>query len=165
MTDRYASFVQTGAGRALVKRLGLPDPPRLRRHTPGDPLVPGPVLLGSSAGGRIAEPAGKILTAAGVELADPVAAHDADRRFAALVYDASGITDSAGLRQLYDFFHPQARSLLPSGRVIVLGTPPAECGSPPGGYRPACAGGPDPQHRQGVRPGRDRPARLRDTRG
>ncbi|WP_018785479.1 3-oxoacyl-ACP reductase [Micromonospora sp. CNB394] len=130
MTDRYASFVQTGAGRALVKRLGLPDPPRLRRHTPGDPLVPGPVLLGSSAGGRIAEPAGKILTAAGVELADPVAAHDADRRFAALVYDASGITDSAGLRQLYDFFHPQARSLLPSGRVIVLGTPPAECGSP-----------------------------------
>ena len=130
MTDRYASFVQTGAGRALVKRLGLPDPPRLRRHTPGDPLVPGPVLLGSSTGGRIAEPTGKILTAAGVELADPVAAHDADRRFAALVYDASGITDSAGLRQLYDFFHPQARSLLPSGRVIVLGTPPAECGSP-----------------------------------
>ncbi|MBQ1041829.1 3-oxoacyl-ACP reductase [Micromonospora sp. C32] len=130
MTDRYASFVQTGAGRALVKRLGLPDPPRLRRHTPGDPLVPGPVLLGSSAGGRIAEPAGKILTAAGVELADPVAAHDADRRFAALVYDASGITDSTGLRQLYDFFHPQARSLVPSGRVIVLGTPPAECGSP-----------------------------------
>ena len=130
MTDRYASFVQTGAGRALVKRLGLPDPPRLRRHTPGDPLVSGPVLLGASAGGRIAEPAGKILTAAGVELADPVAAHDADRRFAALVYDASGITDSAGLRQLYDFFHPQARSLLPSGRVIVLGTPPAECGSP-----------------------------------
>ncbi|RQX56255.1 short chain dehydrogenase, partial [Micromonospora chalcea] len=130
MTDRYASFVQTGAGRALVKRLGLPDPPRLRRHTPGDPLVPGPVLLGSSAGGRIADQAGKILTAAGVELADPVAAHDADRRFAALVYDASGVTDSTGLRQLYDFFHPQARSLVPSGRVIVLGTPPAECGSP-----------------------------------
>ena len=39
MTDRYASFVQSGAGRTLVKRLGLPDPPRLRRHTPGDPLV------------------------------------------------------------------------------------------------------------------------------
>ncbi|MFG1832681.1 3-oxoacyl-ACP reductase [Micromonospora chersina] len=130
MTDRYASFVQTGAGRTLVKRLGLPDPPRLRRHTPGDPLVPGPVLLGSSTGGRLAEPVGKVLTAAGVELVDPAAATDAAARFAALVYDASGITDSTELRQLYDFFHPQARALLPSGRVIVLGTPPAECGSP-----------------------------------
>ncbi|MFU8850908.1 3-oxoacyl-ACP reductase [Micromonospora sp. SL1-18] len=130
MTDRYASFVQTGAGRALVKRLGLPDPPRLRRHTPGDPLVPGPVLLDSAAGGRLAEPVGKILTAAGVELADPAAVTAATSRFAALVYDATGITDSTGLRQLYDFFHPQARALLGSGRVVVLGTPPAECGSP-----------------------------------
>ncbi|MDH6465108.1 3-oxoacyl-[acyl-carrier protein] reductase [Micromonospora sp. A200] len=129
MTDRYASFVQSGAGRALVKRLGLPDPPRLRRHTPGDPIVEGPVLLGTATGGRLAEPVGKILTAAGVELRDP-AAVDATARFGALVYDATGITDSTGLRQLYDFFHPQARTLLPSGRVIVLGTPPAECDSP-----------------------------------
>ncbi|KKK05175.1 3-oxoacyl-ACP reductase [Micromonospora sp. HK10] len=130
MTDRYASFVQTGAGRALVKRLGLPDPPRLRRHTPGDPLVPGPVLLGSATGGRLADPVGKVLTAAGVELVDPAADADGAARFAALVYDATGITDSTGLRQLYDFFHPHARALTPSGRVIVLGTPPAECGSP-----------------------------------
>ncbi|SCG48517.1 3-oxoacyl-ACP reductase [Micromonospora inositola] len=130
MTDRYASFVQSGAGRALVKRLGLPDPPRLRRHTPGDPLVHGPVLLGASAGGRLAEPATKILTSAGVELRDPSAATDATARYAALVYDATGITDSTELRQLYDFFYPQARALLPSGRVIVLGSPPGECGSP-----------------------------------
>ena len=36
MTDRYASFANSGPGRAVVKRLGLPDPPRLRRHQPGD---------------------------------------------------------------------------------------------------------------------------------
>ncbi|MEV4540335.1 3-oxoacyl-ACP reductase [Micromonospora echinaurantiaca] len=130
MTDRYASFVQSGAGRALVKRLGLPDPPRLRRHTPGDPLLPGPALLGAATDGRLAEPVGKILTAAGVEVRDPAADTDAAARFGALVYDATGITDSTGLRQLYDFFHPRARSVLPSGRVIVLGTPPAECGTP-----------------------------------
>ncbi|MGX4657454.1 3-oxoacyl-ACP reductase [Micromonospora sp. SCSIO 07396] len=155
MTDRYASFVQSGAGRALVKRLGLPDPPRLRRHTPGDPLLPGPVLLGAATGGRLTEPVTAILTAAGVDVrtgtgtTPPAAGHDdavADgpagrderagnggapaARFGALVYDATGITDSTGLRQLYDFFHPQARSVLPSGRVIVLGTPPAGCGSP-----------------------------------
>ena len=69
MTDRYASFVQSAAGRALVKRLGLPDPPRLRRHPPGDPLLPGPALLGAATGGRLAEPVARILTAAGVELA------------------------------------------------------------------------------------------------
>ncbi|MFI7574629.1 3-oxoacyl-ACP reductase [Micromonospora sp. NPDC049497] len=130
MTDRYASFVQSGAGRALVRRLGLPDPPRLRRHTPGDPLLTGPVLLGAATGGRLAEPVGKILTAAGVELRDPAADDDAEARFGALVYDATGITDSAQLRQLYDFFHPRARSVLPSGRVVVLGTAPADCGSP-----------------------------------
>ncbi|PZF96994.1 3-oxoacyl-ACP reductase [Micromonospora deserti] len=135
MTDRYASFVQSGAGRALVKRLGLPDPPRLRRHRPGEPLVPGPVLLGAATAGRLAEPVGKILTAAGVALRDPATAvpDPASGRTpgsAALVYDATGITDSTGLRQLYDFFHPQARAVQPSGRVIVLGTPPDECGSP-----------------------------------
>src|SRR4051812_11909650 len=121
MTDRYASFVQSAAGRALLKRLGLPDPPRLRRHQRGDPLLPGPALLGAADGGRLAEPVTTILTAAGVELRDTGTATAQDR-FGALVYDASGITDSTQLRQLYDFFHPHARTLLPSGRVIVLGT-------------------------------------------
>ncbi|MFG3639362.1 3-oxoacyl-ACP reductase [Micromonospora sp. NPDC047762] len=128
MTDRYASFVQSAAGRALVKRLGLPDPPRLRRHHPGDPLLAGPALLGAATGGRLAEPVAKILTSAGVELADPAAA--TSQRYGALLFDATGITDSTELRQLYDFFHPQARAVLPSGRVIVLGTPPQECPTP-----------------------------------
>ncbi|MCO1596506.1 3-oxoacyl-ACP reductase [Micromonospora sp. RHAY321] len=132
MTDRYASFVQSAAGRALVKRLGLPDPPRLRRHRPGDPLLPGPALLGAATGSRLAEPVAKILTAAGVDLADPAATASADtpQRYGALLFDATGITDSTDLRQLYDFFHPQARAVLPSGRVIVLGTPPEECPTP-----------------------------------
>ncbi|MFD6567669.1 3-oxoacyl-ACP reductase [Micromonospora profundi] len=132
MSDRYASFVQSAAGRALVKRLGLPDPPRLRRHHPGDPLLPGPLLLGAATGGRLTEPIAKILTAAGVELADQATAAPGDtpQRYGALVFDATGITDSTELRQLYDFFHPQARAVLPSGRVIVLGTPPSECTTP-----------------------------------
>ncbi|MFE9190378.1 3-oxoacyl-ACP reductase [Micromonospora sp. NPDC007208] len=128
MTDRYASFVQSAAGRALVKRLGLPDPPRLRRHHPGDPLLTGPALLGAATGARYAKPVAMRLTAAGVELADPAAA--APQRYGALLFDATGITDSTELRQLYDFFHPQARAVLPSGRVIVLGTPPQECATP-----------------------------------
>ncbi|MEV4654731.1 3-oxoacyl-ACP reductase [Micromonospora sp. NPDC049301] len=132
MTDRYASFVQSASGRALVKRLGLPDPPRLRRHRPGDALLPAPALLGAATGGRLAEPVARILTAAGVELADPAATASTDtpQRYGALLFDATGITDSTDLRQLYDFFHPQARAVLPSGRVVVLGSPPQECPTP-----------------------------------
>ncbi|HEX5541542.1 MAG TPA: 3-oxoacyl-ACP reductase [Micromonospora sp.] len=135
MGDRYASFANSGPGRALVKRLGLPNPPQLRRYRPGDPLVPGPVVLDAASGGRLREPVAKLLQAAGVELRDPATlAPDPTTgqtaRNGALIYDATGITDSADLRRLYDFFHPQARSLLPSGRVIIFGTPPEACGSP-----------------------------------
>lgn len=135
MSDRYASFVQSGPGRAVAKRLGLPDPPRLRRHRPGDPLVTGPVVLDSAPDGRLAGPVGTLLTAAGVELRDgepgvPDPTTGRPPLNAALIYDASGITDSTGLRRLYDFFHAHARSLQPSGRVIVIGTPPEECDNP-----------------------------------
>ncbi|MDQ7905492.1 3-oxoacyl-ACP reductase [Phytohabitans sp. ZYX-F-186] len=120
MSDRYASFANSGPGRAVVKRLGLPSPPRLRRFKPGEVL--GPVLLDSAPGGRLVEPVRDILKAAGIA--------EEGERYSALVFDASGITDSTGLRTLYDFFHPNARSLTPSGRVIVLGTPPEACESP-----------------------------------
>jgi 3-oxoacyl-[acyl-carrier protein] reductase len=134
MTDRYASFTQSGPGRVLVKRLGLPQPPRLRRYRPGDPLLAGPVLLGGADGGRLGDVVHKILDAIGAELRAPETKIDEPVERpplnAALVYDASGITDSTGLRGLYDFFHPQARALYPAGRVIVLGTPPEACDSP-----------------------------------
>ncbi|MEV0732829.1 3-oxoacyl-ACP reductase [Polymorphospora sp. NPDC050346] len=131
MSDRYASFANSGPGKALVKRLGLPDPPRLRRYRPGDPLVTGPVVLDAAPGGRLREPVAKLLTAAGVDVRDPgTTAQPGGRTDAALVYDATGITDSTGLRRLYDFFHPHARALKGSGRVIVFGTPPDLCATP-----------------------------------
>ncbi len=118
MGDRYASFANSGAGRALVKRVGLPDPPRLRRHQPGDPLTGGPVLVGAAPGGRLGDEVRKLVDAG------------PDGPFGALVFDATGIVESAQLRELYQFFHPNARSLLRSGRVVVLGTPPEAAGSP-----------------------------------
>jgi 3-oxoacyl-[acyl-carrier protein] reductase len=127
MADRYANFANSGLGRAMVKRLGLPDPPRLRRYRPGDPVAPGPVLLGAAPGGRLAEPVGKLLASAGVQVTET---GTASTRYAALVFDATGIADSTGLRALFDFFHPYARSLNVSGRVIVLGTPPEATAGP-----------------------------------
>src|SRR6266540_86357 len=124
MSDRYASFARSRAGRAVVKRLGLPEPVQLRRYRAGEPVVDGPVLLGGAEGGRLGETVSKLLELLGVP-----APAEGDR-FAALAYDATGIRDSTGLRALYDFFHPVARSVRPSGRVIVLGTPPEACATP-----------------------------------
>jgi 3-oxoacyl-[acyl-carrier protein] reductase len=117
MGDRYTSFARSGPGRTIVKRLGLPDPPKLTRWRTGDPLVPGPVLIGPADGPLVDE-----LT----KLLQP---QEAEKHHA-LVFDATGITTPAGLRALYDFFHPVARGLTPSGRVVVLGLPTAGCADP-----------------------------------
>ncbi|WP_229072848.1 3-oxoacyl-ACP reductase [Actinoplanes sp. DH11] len=132
MADRYANFANSGLGRTVVKRLGLPDPPRLRRHRPGDPITDGPVLLGAAPGGRLTEPIRKLLSGAGVPVvpAGGTATDDGGTRHSALIFDASGIRDSGQLRSLFEFFHPYARSVKPSGRVIVLGTPPELAASP-----------------------------------
>jgi 3-oxoacyl-[acyl-carrier protein] reductase len=117
MEDRYQSFARSTLGRILVRRLGLPDPPRLHRHTPGRPVLDGAVLLGAASGGR----AGKQVDALLTELGAPARSDD----HAALVFDATGITEVAQLRALYEFLHPVIRSLRPSGRVIVLGSEPS----------------------------------------
>jgi 3-oxoacyl-[acyl-carrier protein] reductase len=128
--DRYQQFAGSPPGRLLVRRLGLPQPAVLRR---GPDLLDGPVLLGGN--GRLIGPAARVLAAAGIEVfpADQPArraAGDAGARTAeaerlgALIFDASGIERSEDLRQVYDFFHPVMARLAPSGRLIVLGTPP-----------------------------------------
>jgi len=42
-------------------------------------------------------------------------------RVHALVFDATGISDVAGLRALYDFFHPRIKSIGSCGRLLVVG--------------------------------------------
>lgn len=120
MSDRYASFANSRAGLAIVARLGLPRPPRLRRYTPGAPLVEGPVRVGGD--GRLLAPLTTLLDKAGV-----VIATGACDGLGGLLFDATGLIEPADLKALHDFFHPSARSLLTGGRVIVLGTPPEVC--------------------------------------
>ncbi|HEV2075968.1 MAG TPA: SDR family oxidoreductase, partial [Thermoleophilaceae bacterium] len=55
--------------------------------------------------------------------------HD-ERRFAALLYDASGIASPAELREAYEFLQPVIHRLEPSGRLVVLGTPPEAADGP-----------------------------------
>ncbi|MGH3979306.1 MAG: 3-oxoacyl-ACP reductase [Pseudonocardiaceae bacterium] len=127
MSDRYASFARSQLGRALVPRLGLPDPPPLLRHRPGRPVLDSPALLGGAPGGR----AGKALDTLLTELDVPVHAAPVEgERYAAVLFDASGITGSAQLRALYDFLHPVIRSVRSCGRVLVVGTDPAAAADP-----------------------------------
>jgi 3-oxoacyl-[acyl-carrier protein] reductase len=143
MSDRYQQFAESRPGRLVVRRLGLPDPVELRRHEPGAPVLHAPALLGAAAGGRLAEPAARVLAAVGAAawVADQHARRAAagaglsarDRAdetdaLGALLFDASGIARSEDLRAAYDFFHAHIRQLAPSGRLIVLGTPPDATG-------------------------------------
>jgi 3-oxoacyl-[acyl-carrier protein] reductase len=118
MTDRYQRFTRTGPGKFLVSRLGLPNPVPLRRYRPGEPPLPGPAVFGAAKGGRLEDTVRSILKAAGIALS-----HDEEKP-GALVFDATGIDNVDGLRELYDFFHSRIRGIAPSGRVVVLGTLP-----------------------------------------
>jgi 3-oxoacyl-[acyl-carrier protein] reductase len=123
MGDRYQTLVNTGIGRQVAGTVGLPVPERLRRHTPGDPLAHGPVLLGEAPSGHLAKQVAQALETAGVTVHRTA---DADTTYAAVIFDASGIADSTQLRALQEFFTPVIRSLLPSARLLVLGTPPTD---------------------------------------
>jgi 3-oxoacyl-[acyl-carrier protein] reductase len=121
MTDRYQQFATSGLGRLVIGGLGLPDPVHLRRYQSGQPLLTGPALVGAAPGGRLVDPVAKILAGADAEVHR--SAEDG-ARYAALVFDATGITAPDQLRELHEFFHPVLRGLGNCGRVVVLGTPP-----------------------------------------
>jgi 3-oxoacyl-[acyl-carrier protein] reductase len=134
MADLYSQLVNTPVGRIVSKQVGLPTPVPLERYTPGQPVVRGPVLVGGAPGGRLAEPIAAVLAEADAKVADPLvgeAEAEADgQTFKALVFDATGITESGMLRELHAFFHPTIRRVRTCGRVIVLGTAPEDCASP-----------------------------------
>lgn len=113
MSDRYASFARSAGGSVLVKRLGLPNPPSLRRYDADHPLA-GPVRI-----------AGEGRFAVGIEGWYP----GDGEKLGGLVLDATTLATVEDLRDLYDIVHPIARGLTPAGRVIVLAGLPAEAAS------------------------------------
>jgi 3-oxoacyl-[acyl-carrier protein] reductase len=119
MSDRYLNLVNSPVGSALAARVGLPQPQKLRRYAEGDPLLPGPALVGSTSA---AEPVTvkKLLQSAGIEVLD---APDDGQKVAALVLDARSVATPFDLAAVRDFLAPGIRALGASGRVIVLGRP------------------------------------------
>ncbi|OIV39164.1 3-oxoacyl-ACP reductase [Mangrovactinospora gilvigrisea] len=109
--------------RSLTRAFGLPDPVALRRYRPGEPLVNGPVVMGgpTAPGARLGAAAAKAVESLGAELLGDFGALPEERRFGAVLCDATGLASSADLDVLYDQLHPVVRRLAGCGRVVVLG--------------------------------------------
>jgi 3-oxoacyl-[acyl-carrier protein] reductase len=127
-TDTYQRLTNAQPGRFVARRLGLPASTPLRRYEPGQALLPGPALIGAAPGGRLREPLAAVLRAAGAETRP--GAGDDETSYGALIFDATGVTDSSELHSVYAFFGPVIRRVAPSGRVLVLGTPPEAAATP-----------------------------------
>ena len=146
-------LLQLGANpqtRKLVQSLGLPIPmPQALDRAPGPyearPLEDASVLVGGALRGELGRALARSLVEAGAE---PIVAGSEDaftapgeawgrpprpaaeleetERVDALVFDATEVSSPAGLRALYDFFHPHVRRLRPSGRGVLIGRPPLD---------------------------------------
>jgi 3-oxoacyl-[acyl-carrier protein] reductase len=122
-SDRYARLVNAPGISALAGQLGLPRPVELDRYRQGAPVLTGAVLTGAAPGARLERPLKAHLDRIGVERAG------AEGKAKALIFDASGISDSTELVELQRFFYPAVGRLQRNGRAIVLGLPAAEAGS------------------------------------
>ncbi|WP_428397842.1 3-oxoacyl-ACP reductase [Marinobacter salarius] len=150
MSDRYLKFVNTPFGKTAAQSLGLPAPVPLKRWKRADqPFIEGDVLIGAANSSKAISTIGKVLGASAAKLfhasaidtlndsaksgnkaeALPLNA-DIDRKFSALVFDATGIKDTTDLKAVYDFFHPTIRKLAGNGRVLVIGQDPGTCRQP-----------------------------------
>ncbi|WP_036210133.1 3-oxoacyl-ACP reductase [Marinobacter sp. MCTG268] len=150
MPDRYLKFVNTPFGKTAAQSLGLPAPVPLKRWKRADqPFIEGDVLIGAANSSKAISTIGKVLGASAAKLfhasamdtlndsaksgnkaeALPLNA-DIDRKFSALVFDATGMKDTTDLKAVYDFFHPTIRKLAGNGRVLVIGQDPSTCRQP-----------------------------------
>lgn len=144
MSDRYGNFIQSSLGKKVAKNLGLPMPVTLDRFEAGQRIVRGSVLLGSANGDdkRIKDAVAHLMADLHAEVY--VSSEEADTealaevgvdvkvdsnnedKFKVLIFDASNISNADELKQMYEFFHPVARRVEKSGRVIIIGRPPEE---------------------------------------
>jgi 3-oxoacyl-[acyl-carrier protein] reductase len=132
VSDWYRDFANSGFGTTVTKQFGLPRPAVLRRYEPGEPLLPGPVVIGSAGEGRLRETLSAILQDAGVTVQSPVTADGGTdgEKLGAVLLDATELSTPADLAGAHDFLAPAIKRLRPSGRVLLVADPPAEAGSP-----------------------------------
>ncbi|MBK9475835.1 MAG: 3-oxoacyl-ACP reductase [Tetrasphaera sp.] len=120
MAFSYGGFVNSGVGKFLASNLGLPRPTRLRRHTPGESLVPGAVFVDGFGEAPLAAQVRGVLEGAGVQLATVPSTS-----VVAAVLDLSKVRSPADLDIVRTSLGPALKTLAPTGRVVILGRPVA----------------------------------------
>jgi 3-oxoacyl-[acyl-carrier protein] reductase len=132
MSDWYRDFANSGFGTTITRNLGLPRPAVLRRYEPGQPLLPGPAVVGSAGEGRLRDAVTELLRAEGVHVQSPVTADGATdgEKPAAVILDATGLRTPADLASAHDFLSPAVKRLRATGRVLILADPPSDAASP-----------------------------------
>ncbi len=121
MSDLYAQLVNSPPGKLIAPRVGLPRPTTLKRHSAREHDAAGAILVGAAPAGRLGKAIERLLGEIGAPRPQK-----SDSPVQALVFDATGISDSSELVELQRFFHPNVKRVERSGRVVVLGTPPTE---------------------------------------
>ncbi|TRY18772.1 3-oxoacyl-ACP reductase [Tessaracoccus rhinocerotis] len=124
------TIYNTGPGRAVARRAGLSDPPRLKR---GRTLI-GPVVLAELDGGGIGA---SVLAELGISAEEALrdlpelrtkdekgreAPPSYPTRPGSLVVDATGLRSIEQLEQLRQVLRPAMKSLERSGRIVLLAT-------------------------------------------
>jgi 3-oxoacyl-[acyl-carrier protein] reductase len=117
MSDLFTTIVSS----PVAKRVGVPQPTRLRRYEPGMPLCEGPVLV--AGGGRFADDIASWLGS--VPVTTVATAADAADDLGGVVLDLSGATNPTDLDVLRLLGAPAVKSLKRNSRVVVIGTDPA----------------------------------------
>ncbi|MET7640196.1 3-oxoacyl-ACP reductase [Streptomyces sp. NPDC005438] len=124
MADHYLRWTNTGPGRFVSSRLGLPQPTPLDRWKDSQTTLRGGPLLHLTAGeSTLDAPAlATLLNTSGIPVrTEPL---PEGGRHAAVVVDATGVREVAQLRGVHQALHPVARALTTCARVVVLGTVP-----------------------------------------
>ena len=150
MNDSYLNFANSAFGAKLADAMGLPKPIVLDRYKEGQPVIKGSVLLGGGPDAKLLTTLAGIFKSIGAQTVAhrqlpqwlPLANKaglmsgrwgvddQSGEKVKALVFDATGMTDSSQSEALYWFFHDAARAVLPCGRVIIFGRPPEQCNNP-----------------------------------
>ncbi|AKU17853.1 3-oxoacyl-ACP reductase [Luteipulveratus mongoliensis] len=130
MTDALTKFANEGIGKTLTTKLGLPRPALLRRYKDGQDLIEGQAAVGAIGSGMVAKSATAIIKASGADVVAAQADSTYADKLAAVVFDASAARGLDDLEQLRGALGPALKALGKNGRLVVIGTPPAELTDP-----------------------------------
>ena len=152
MRDSYLNFANTRFGNKLTSMLGLPQPRRLARYSssqvghgssPGRrnarlPIIEGKLILGATQDSEMLCSLIDYFKTMSVDLEVNSSLHElseynqwqAGSKVKALVFDASGLDNSAASISLHHFFKQTVRSVVANGRVIIIGRAPSDCIEP-----------------------------------